>query len=287
MEWINTIQNSVEYIENNLTNPITPNDVADYVHISHYYFQKGFAMLCGYTVSEYIRNRRLSLAGSELLLGNKRIIDIALKYGYDSPDSFTKAFTRFHGISPGLVQKNKMMIKTFAPLKINVSLKGGYIMNYKLIEKDSFTVVGASKKFSYETCKQEIPLFWEEHFKSGGSKYISGMLGVNIDDKMGGKEFEYMISDFYNPSVSFPDKYVIKEIPAFTWAVFPCDGPMPDAFRNVHKKIFSEWLPALKEYEFAAGYCIEKYDDPSDYENGVLDSNYHSEIWIPVKKMQN
>jgi AraC family transcriptional regulator len=130
--------------------------------VSPFYFQKGFAMLCGFTVGEYIRQRRLTLAGSELVSTDEKIIDIALKYGYDSPDSFTKAFTRFHGVTPTAVRKDGAMIKSFASLKIKFSLEGGYIMDYKIVEKDLFTVIGASRVFKYDNAKTEIPQFWTD-----------------------------------------------------------------------------------------------------------------------------
>lgn len=284
MEWMDAIQESIEFIESHITDDISAEDVASHVFRSSFYFQKGFSMLCGYSVSEYIRNRRLALAGGELATSDVKIIDVAMKYGYDSPDSFTKAFTRFHGISPTMVRKDNVMIKTFAPLKIEISLKGGYLMNYKIEKKDSFTVLAAAKKFDYETCKQEIPQFWKEHYEKGNGKTVCGMFGINIDEKMGNQDFEYLIADAYNPTMEIPEGFETRTIPEFTWAVFSCDGPMPTALQDVNKKIFSEWLPALKEYEFAAGYCVEMYDAPDKYPNGTQDANYHSEIWIPIKK---
>jgi AraC-like DNA-binding protein len=88
---------AIQYIEDHITDELTADMIANHVNISSFYFQKGFAMLCGFTISEYIRNRRLALAANDLATGDGRIIDIAMKYGYDSPDSFTKAFSRFHG----------------------------------------------------------------------------------------------------------------------------------------------------------------------------------------------
>ena len=139
MEWIQSISEAINYIEENLTEELSVEQIAKEVHISPFYFQKGFSMLCGYTVSEYIRLRRLALAGSELISTDRKIIDIALKYGYDSPDSFTKAFTRFHGVTPTTVRKNGAIIKSFAPLKISFTLKGGFTMDYKIVEKEAFT----------------------------------------------------------------------------------------------------------------------------------------------------
>lgn len=284
MEWMNAIKSAIEYIEEHITDDLSAEEISDYVYMSSFYFQKGFSMLCGYSVMEYIRNRRLALAGGELATTGGKVIDVAMKYGYDSPDSFTKAFTRFHGVSPSMVRKDDVMIKTFAPLKIEISLKGGYLMNYKIVKKESFTVLASSKIFDYENCKKEIPIFWKEHYEKGNGKYICGMFGINIDESMGKDSFEYLIADIYNPVVDIPEGFITKTIPAFTWAVFSCDGPMSTALQDVNTKIFSEWLPALKEYEFAAGYCVEMYDAPDKYPNGIHDNNYHSEIWIPIKK---
>lgn len=284
MEWTEAICKAVAYIEAHITEDIKVEDIAKEVYLSPFYFQKGFSLLCGFTIAEYIRNRRLSLAGNELATSGEKVIDVALKYGYDSPDSFTKAFTRFHGITPSMAQKSEETLKTFAPLKIKLSMEGGYIMDYRIEKKEAFTALGAAKTFSYENAKEKVPEFWKEHYAAGNGQYVCGMFGINIDEQMGNDTFEYLIADMYDPVKDVPEGFVTKTIPAFTWAVFPCKGAMPDALQDVNTKIFSEWLPALKDYEFAAGYCIEMYDDASKYPKGTQDENYYCEIWIPVKK---
>ncbi|ERI91729.1 transcriptional regulator, effector binding domain protein [Clostridiales bacterium oral taxon 876 str. F0540] len=284
MGWIEGIGEAVNYIEANITEELTIESIAERAFLSSFYFQKGFAMLCGFSVGEYIRQRRLALAGSELVSTDEKIIDIALKYGYSSPDSFTKAFTRFHGVTPTAVRKDGAMIKSFAPLKIKFSLEGGYIMDYKIVEKDSFTVMGSSKVFKYDSATKEIPQFWTEHYQTGNGKLVCGMYGVCIDENMGSDEFEYLIADNYNPSIEIPDGFVTKTIPKHTWAVFPCKGAMPKSLQDVNQKIFSEWLPNCKDYEIAAGYNIEMYTNIADYPLGNQDENYYSEIWIPVRK---
>ncbi len=284
MGWIEGISEAVSYIEENITEEITVNDVAKKAFMSPFYFQKGFSMLCGFTVGEYIRKRGLTLAGSELVSTDNKIIDIAIKYGYDSPDSFTKAFTRFHGVTPTSVRKDGAMIKSFAPLKIKFSLEGGYVMDYKIVEKDSFVVMGVSKMFKYEGAAAEIPKFWSEYYQEEKKNQVCGMYGICIDESMGSDEFEYMIADSFNKAKDLPEGVITKTIPKYTWAIFPCKGAMPKSLQDVNNKIYSEWLPNCRDYEIAAGFNIEMYTDSADYSNGVKDENYYSEIWIPVKK---
>lgn len=286
MEWIDSITKAIDYIEKNLTEELSIESISNHVLISPFYFQKGFSMLCGFSVRDYIRQRRLAQAANDLISGDDKVIDIAVKYGYDSPDSFTKAFIRFHGSPPTAVRKNGAMIKSFAPLKILFTLKGGYSMDYKIVEKEAFTVIGVQGKFQYENAAVEVPKFWAEHYKSGKGRIVCGMFGINIDEGMDGTEFKHLIADTYDGSSAIPNGFVTKTIPAFTWVLFSCVGAMPHAMQTTQQKIFSDWLPNCKEYEFAAGYNIELYDDPTKYSKGTQDEDYYSEVWIPVKKVR-
>lgn len=286
MEWIESISKAICYIEDHITEELTIADIAKQAIISPYYFQKGFSMLCGFTVGEYIKKRRLTLAGSALVSTDRKIIDIALEYGYDSPESFTKAFLRFHGATPTAIRKGEAALKSFAPLKITLVLSGGYTMDYRIVKKAPFTVVGVSAAFKYETADSEIPKFWAEFNQSGKNALIDSMYGVSIDKDMGGNGFEYLIADDYVPRKEVPPGFVTRCVPAYTWAVFSCRGALMDtgSLGDIHKKIFAEWLPQNKDYEIAAGYHIELYSDPSDYAKGTEDEAYYSEIWIPVRK---
>ena len=158
------IQKALVYIEANLTENLEVREIAKHAHLSPFYFQRIFAALCGISVGEYIRSRRLALAGEELAGSDSKVIDVAAKYGYESPDSFGRAFQRFHGISPSAAKKAGARLVSFAPVKIIQTLEGGNIMEYRIVEKPQFTVMGISRRFHPETSYQKIPEYWAEMF---------------------------------------------------------------------------------------------------------------------------
>jgi AraC family transcriptional regulator len=270
-ELIQNLQNAIDYIEENLCDELEISKIAARAYLSPFYFQRVFNATCGFTVGEYIRNRRLSLAGEELSCSNIKVIDVALKYGYDSPDSFARAFTKFHGISPSLAKEKGSKIKSFVPLVIELKLEGGNFMNYKIVEKSDFTVMGKCQKFNAETSYVEIPKFWSEHYATGGGEIIRGMFGVCIDSD--GKEFDYLIADLYFPWNDVPNGCETKTIPAGTWAVFSYQGECPEALQTVNTQIWTQWVPNSTEYELAGNYNLEFYISETE-----------GEIWIPVKK---
>ena len=281
MNWTKIIEDALKFIEENITEDLTVGRIAQEVNTSAFYFQKGFSMLCGYTVGEYIRMRRLSLAGEELVSSDIKVIDLAVKYGYDSADSFTKAFSRFHGSTPTDVRLGGASIKAFAPLHIKLTLDGGKTLEYKIVKKPAFKVMGVSKIVGYGNGYSDIPKFWDEVFSKTDNK-LMGMYGVCLDDEVPGDEFRYMIADDLNEGLAKAQGYEVKEIPAHTWAIFPCKGAMPQALQSVNTQVFNEWLPA-SNYEIASGFNIEFYTDEKKYPLGSQDPEYYSEIWVPVK----
>lgn len=268
------IRAAVKYIEDNLTEELDISDIASKAFLSPFYFQKIFGVLCGFTVGEYIRCRRLTLAAEELSSGDPRVLDIAVKYGYESQESFSRAFTKFHGISPSAAKEKGARLKNFAPVQIILTLKGGTVMEYRIEEKAEITVVGKLKRFNCETSYQDIPNFWKEHFNSEDTKTLCGMYGVCIDGD--GKSFDYMIADDHKPGSRIPEGYVTRVIPEGTWAVFPC---MLKTLQAVNTKIWSEWLPNCKEFELAGNYNIEMYTPPAENPE-----ESYCELWFPVKR---
>lgn len=279
MEWIRSLNGAIDYIEDNLLSRLTCTQIADHVYSSSYHFQRVFSLLTGMTIGEYIRNRRLSLAGQELIMSDKKVIDIALKYGYETPESFTKAFTRFHGITPNQARNEGSNLKSFNRLIIKIKLEGGDIMDYSIVKKGAFNVAVRTRKFTMENSQKEIPEFWTEYFSKGFAKKVCGTMGICEQEKAGHKgEFYYSIGNTCKSNFKIPEGFKMLTIPEHTWAIFKCMGPMPDTIQNIWKRIYSEWLPQ-SEYELIPDYDIEFYTEGN---NKSMD--YVSEIWIPVKK---
>ena len=279
MEWLTSIRKAIDYMEEHLEDDISAQDVADQVFMSSFFFQKGFSLMTGYGLGEYIRNRRLYLAALDLQKTDEKIIDIAFRYCYETPESFTKAFSRFHGVSPSQVREGSP-VKPFLPLKIEIFIHGGNQMDYKIKTMSGFKVVGFEREFDAETSYTEIPKFWGEickKYEKEIAENIIGEYGVCIDD-LGGSKFRYMIAGLYKGG-EVPEGMTVYELPDFDWAVFDCYGPCPKALQDVNTKIWKEWLPGNPDFEFPGRVNLEWYSDgdPSS-------DKYHSAIWIPVKK---
>lgn len=298
MEWVTAIKEAIKYMEEDMLTIKGPEEVANHVHMSPMYLQRGFQIMTGFTMGEYIRNRRLYLAAMELLNTDNKIIDMAFKYGYETPESFTKAFTRFHNASPSEVRKNRTSVKSFLPLRVSIVIKGGNSMDYTVEKMTSFKVIGFSREFSADTAYAEIPKFWDEAFKkyvekmsqgNGPSDEIEqaildnhiGEFGVCIDDIGKGGKFRYMIAGRYMGG-SVPVGMEVYELPEMEWAKFKCLGPMPGAMQTVNTQIWKEWLPGNSEYELAGAFNVEWYSAVGT----TKDSDYQSAIWIPVKRKQ-
>ena len=271
--WIEGMQASIDYIEENLTEPLEIGAVAGTAGLSPFYYQRIFGALCGMTVGEYIRARRMTLAARELAGTDLKVIDAAMKYGYDSPDSFARAFQRFHGITPSAAKEPGAQLKSFAPLHIKISLEGGIMLDYRISEKAPFTVIGVKRRFNSDTSYQEIPKFWNEWLAQGENRPVMGSFGICID--MDGKNFDYWIADMYLPWKETPEGCETRMIPGGLWAQFRCTLK---TLQTVNTQIWSEWLPSLKEYSLAGDYDLEFYMEPD--ENGECECY----IWVPLKK---
>lgn len=283
MNWIANMNNALDYIEKNMDKEITPDEIAKIAYSSKFHFLRTFYMLTGMTLGEYIRKRRLSLAAKDIVANDMKIIDIAYKYGYETPEAFTKAFKKLHGVSPSEARKEGINLKAIPPISFQITVKGEKRMDYKVVKKEEFRVIGVSMRASTENGENliKIPRFWEEVCANGVYKKLDdnasklGILGVCYDYDMEQKEISYMIG-IEGQHIEGLDNTKILNIPSYTWAVFESIGPMPNAIQKVWHNIYAEWFPAT-QYEHAGGPELEVYL-PGDSQA----EDYKCEVWIPV-----
>lgn len=279
MDTLENMKQAIDYIESNLDGEIEYARIAQIALCSQYHFQRMFGFLIGVPLSEYIRRRRLTLAAFDLQNGDEKIIDIALKYGYNSPDSFSRAFIAMHGIIPSKAREKGISLKAYPRITFSLSLKGVVEMNYRIEQKDSFAIVGIKQRFSHvEGLGENIGKMWQET-PAETIGQIAG-LGDGLVGVYSGM-YEDNTTDYYIAAITekaCPETLSKLEIPTLTWAVFEITGPMPTAMADIWGRIFSEWFPT-SGYEHAEAPEVEWYS------NGDLSSSdYKSEIWIPVIK---
>ena len=288
MDWISGIQRALDYIEAHITEALDYGDIAGQAACSGSYFQRLFGALCGMSLGEYIRARRLTLAGREIAATDAKVIDVALKYGYESPESFTRAFQRFHGITPSEARRDGSRLRSLAPLSVHITLKGGQIMDYKIVEKPSFTVLEKVEQQSVEDDKHlnTVPDFWTRSHQDGTVKallestsdasFIYGICYGNTPSNA--KKFDYSIAAAYGPDKPIPEGFRVQTIPARTWVVFECRGAMPEAVQGLWHRIYTEFFPGAA-WEPTYEMDIEAY--PAGEMNSP---DYRCEIWVPVTK---
>jgi AraC family transcriptional regulator len=284
MDWLEAMNSAVEYIEATITEKLDIEKVARIALSSTFHFQRMYHMITGITIAEYIRRRRLTLATQDIIAGEK-IINVAYKYGYETPEAFTKAFRKMHGMSPTAAREPGVNLKAYPKLSFQISIKGDKDMNYKIVDKESFEVVGKQTRITMvdgENFKQ-VPKFWDDCQKDGSRQWICskagklGVLGVCKDFGMNKDEFNYMIA-VEKIKETLPKGYISATIPAATWAVFEAIGPLPEAIQDITRRIFTEWMPSTG-YQHDCAPEIEVYP-----EGDIHSPDYRCEVWIPIKK---
>ena len=295
MEWIAAMQQAITYMEEHLMEEINYEVVAKQVHTSGYEFHRAFSFLTGMTANAYIRNRRLSLAGREIVETDTKITDIALKYGYDTPESFTKAFTRFHGVAPKFAREEAAKLVLFNPLVIKIAVEGGKSMDYRIVQTKEQKFIALARSFSNEIINDEenheIPDFWEEcHDKNlvetlrmlrpDGKKDLYGLC---TPTREGEDTFQYGIGVVIDEETKDFDTeemksagYCIWDVKPGSYVVFDCIGEDGDCISDTWSKFYKEFLPQMG-YEAEAETDYEIY-----FERGR--KGLFCELWIPVKK---
>ena len=274
MNTYDILEKTIELIENNLDNPdLNIVFLSKKVFVSPYYLQRIFYSSIGKTIGLYIRERRLTEAGTDIKNGEK-VIDVAIKYGYESQESFTRAFKQFHGVNPGVAKKG--VILSCTPL-INIkNLKKGDIkMDIKIEKEKAFTIIVKTRKFNEKTSFEDIPEFWDEYYELGYQNVVPPMLGICINNQ-NSIEFEYGIGSLKEYCSEIPEGFTEINIAEHLWGKFYTKGKMPKAIQDLWKEVI-EWVQN-SEYELADNYDFECYS-----EGDTNSDDYESGIWVALK----
>ena len=286
MDWLDRMNNTMDYIELHLTDTIKFKELAKIACCSEYHFQRMFSFISGVALSEYIRRRRLTLAAIELQNTNSRIIDISLKYGYESPEAFSRAFKNLHGVAPASVRNMGITLKAYPKMTFCLSIKGGIEMNYRIEPKEAFKVFGVAAEINLTDGRGfiEVPEFWDKCIEDGSMKRIneiSGNEGTLCHAALFSRRegaCTYMLCR-HVPEGGVPDEYTTLHVPTLTWAIFPTDAKSEvgtgEQIQNIWKRVFTEWFPT-SGYVHAEGPDFEMYYDIEDGDWG--------EVWVPVVK---
>ncbi|MBD8069627.1 AraC family transcriptional regulator [Bacillus sp. PS06] len=280
MDMLKGMNEALTYIEDHLDGCIDLKEVAKRAYCSEFHFKRLFSLLSGITISEYIRRRRLTVAALDLKDQHVKVIDIAIKYGYQSPDAFSRAFQSFHGVIPTLARNPEQNLKAYPRMSFQLTIQGGTVMKYRIVEKGPFKVVGV--KYAVEMVDQILTPTYEDMIegisdnKMTELESLSNMepngivhVSVNYSETMEGKAtFDQYIGAVTAKEVS--DEYATLEISPLLWAIFEVDGEWTEV-EEQWQRIYSEWLPS-SSYELAEGPEI------------LASKDQKSEIWISIKK---
>ena len=292
---IQLIQQAIRYMEEHIYEDINYTDVATSIHMSNYNFHRTFSFIAGMTANEYIRNRRLTLAAQELQATDLSVIDAAYKYGYESPESFSKAFTRFHGSTPKQAKKPGAKLHLFSPLVIKIITEGGSIMNYRMEHRQAQQFLALVKAFPNEIINDDndhsIPDFWTacfdknliEPMKQLRKEGKRDIFGLCSPAKENGTHFDYGIgiimdedTDAEGAKKLLNNGYTLWKAEPADYAVFRCIGTDGGC-------IGETWAKFYKEFSPQTGYV---QTDDTDYEIYFekCEEDLFCELWVPVTK---
>ena len=284
MDWLTKMNSVMDYIESNLTGSISYDAIAQLACCSKYHFQRMFPFITGITLSEYIRRRRLTLAAFDLQTTNDKVIDISIKYGYESPDAFTRAFKIHHGVMPVSARDTDIILKAYPKLYFLITIKGDVEMKYQITQREAHQIFGvcASIETGSENTINEVHQFHKKTYDNLIPKEINTLLGRFHNDSLILASYDYteksqkfMLGYFLPKGLPIPDKFTILDIPASTWVVF--DVPCGEKPQPMWKRIWAEWFPT-------AGYESVEYPKLEIYYGLEESKNAFGEIWIPVKE---
>jgi AraC family transcriptional regulator len=289
MNHLAQMNQAMDYLEKHLTKEINFERMAQIAGCTEYHFRRMFSYLAGIPIGEYIRCRKLALAGTLLREGQK-VIDCAVLLGYDSPDAFRRAFQELHGISLSDAKRGNTILKAFPPMTFQLTIKGGTKMDYRIVHKGEFSIVGFKKRITLQfeginsqidniTAKLTPEIITE--LKGLCDIEPEGILNASVnfeDQTLEGTELDqYVCVATTKPA---PDGYDVLRVEESYWAVFTVIGAFPKAVQDTWARIYAEWLTS-------SDFLLTDAPSLLWFENTDLTKpDCKNEIWIPVAKRQ-
>lgn len=297
MDWQQRLNRALTYIEDHLESSLSLDEAAQQANSSSFAFFRMFEVITGLSPGEYVRRRRLSLAALELVRDDAKIIDVALRFGYESPESFTKAFRRLFSLSPSEAKKPGVTLATYPPMRFTVVLQGVHAMNFRIEQTSALELTGLATEVTHKDGMNYkiIPDFWDAHAKNGNLDRLCawasplGSFGICVDFQPQGESFTYLIAierpgKGHKPKteIALPSGMKQITIPPSVMGKFEVRGPLPQSIQETWKRIWGEWFPT-SGYEHAGTAELEVY--PSCSTVPPHSPDYRCEIWIPLRKV--
>ncbi|MEV6245696.1 AraC family transcriptional regulator [Streptomyces sp. NPDC051742] len=283
------LNQALDHIEERLRGDLEAAELARITMTSEYHFRRLFSALAGMPLSEYVRRRRLTVAGAEVLAGDRSLLEIAVRYGYGSGEAFARAFRAVHGVGPGEARRTGAELRSQPRMSFRLVVEGNSTMRYRVVEKEAFRVIGRGAR---------VPLVHEgenpaiaAHIRSIGQEALDRLALLSDGQPQGvvsavthlsesreeGAELDYWHGVVSGADV--PDGFDALDVPAGTWAVFENEGPLPQAIQYLWRDVFTQWFPS-NPYESRPGPELLGVRPSADW------TTARAELWIPVERTE-
>ncbi|MFF2353114.1 GyrI-like domain-containing protein [Kitasatospora sp. NPDC058115] len=284
---LDRLNQAMEYVEEHLDGTVDPAELARIAVTSEYHFRRLFSALAGMPLSEYLRRRRLTLAGAEVLAGERTLLDVAVRHGYGSGEAFARAFRAMHGVGPGEARRSGAVLVSQPRMSFRLVVEGSSSMKYRVVERPEFRIVGRRARVPLvcEGVNPAIAAFVRglgreeiDRIAALSEQEPTGIVAVTevfSDHREEGVPLDYYHAVVTGAGTEAPEGLDVREVPAGSWAVFANTGPYPRALQELWRDVFTQWFPS-NPYEFRPG--------PELLRVNVLPGGEEAEaeLWIPV-----
>ncbi|MCG5439214.1 AraC family transcriptional regulator [Micromonospora foliorum] len=285
---LDRLNEALAYIERHLDQKIEVAELARIALTSEYHFRRLFSALAGMPLSEYIRRRRLTVAGADVLAGERTLLDVAVRYGYGSTEAFARAFHAVHGVGPGEARRTGAALRAQPRMSFRLTVEGSGSMEYRIVDKDAFALVGRKARVPlvHEGMNPAIVAFIRSIDKetTGRIEALSDQEPkgiVNVSDNLADSRQEGTELDYWHgvvTSAAPPEELDALPVQAGSWAVFTTSGAFPQAVQHLWRDVFTQWFPS-NPYRSRPGPEISRVRVSAD------GTQADAELWIPVERV--